>query len=653
MPGTSRQDLQHPHTRIRCCHHRRRQSLHSNLPVSWISIALLVVLLLCNTDSSTFNNGSTLVVNAAVISTSGILTAFGPARSSIIYSAQIVYFNEDENSMRLPVFHRLGTNLMLPPGVDGTTTTTANIDSYRQLCEYPTDSVEEYLSSIQQQQQQNEIFLSDDIRESNNTNNANSTSEEEEDLLPMTFEYSPLTLLVSLGGCDVLQKVQVALQIQQNITGDLWSIIFYNEGNKTNTGNGTATSIVLESDDDNTISPLDLPKDINSTIIPGIDGLILATVSYASGIQILDQMDRIVSYISVSGIVTSPIMLTGIGNDQWRFPTSLEPGIAPQNGGSSSSASSTTNQFGAVFFSWVRLILISLFILLPIIRGITLWYRAGGRISFRRDENTGRIVGLMYVRASPLFYQNDAGGVRIGPSSRSGVHGKLTEEEVMELLPEISYASPPVDHDIVIEGEDYVAGARQSSTAEPTSTTTTGTTAATTSSSLIQIGMGSDDDDETPTRQETNQGDGTASSTVISCNSEQRMTIGGNNNDCEDGQTDINQNTVEASGGGSISAVRVADSAGGHRSSVVLPTTTVMTKPLFTSTISTTCSICIEEFEEGEKIRLLPKCGHAYHTECIIPWLTERQGCCPFCKADVKDTTMTTSGSHIRHDNGT
>jgi hypothetical protein len=32
---------------------------------------------------------------------------------------------------------------------------------------------------------------------------------------------------------------------------------------------------------------------------------------------------------------------------------------------------------------------------------------------------------------------------------------------------------------------------------------------------------------------------------------------------------------------------------------------------------------------------LLPRCGHAFHTECILPWLTERQGCCPCCKALV------------------
>jgi hypothetical protein len=51
----------------------------------------------------------------------------------------------------------------------------------------------------------------------------------------------------------------------------------------------------------------------------------------------------------------------------------------------------------------------------------------------------------------------------------------------------------------------------------------------------------------------------------------------------------------------------------------------------------TTCSICIDEFEVGERLRLLPRCKHVFHTECILPWLTERQGCCPLCKTSVVD----------------
>lgn len=66
------------------------------------------------------------------------------------------------------------------------------------------------------------------------------------------------------------------------------------------------------------------------------------------------------------------------------------------------------------------------------------------------------------------------------------------------------------------------------------------------------------------------------------------------------------------------------------------------------TTTCTTCSVCIEDLEPGECLRLLP-CGHAFHTDCIMPWLTRRQGCCPLCKASVlredKESTEVDEGS--------
>nr|XP_010921644.1 RING-H2 finger protein ATL2-like [Elaeis guineensis] len=47
------------------------------------------------------------------------------------------------------------------------------------------------------------------------------------------------------------------------------------------------------------------------------------------------------------------------------------------------------------------------------------------------------------------------------------------------------------------------------------------------------------------------------------------------------------------------------------------------------------CVVCLNEFEEGEKVRSLPLCGHRFHTECIDMWF-HSHATCPLCRAAVK-----------------
>ncbi|KAJ6848458.1 RING-H2 finger protein ATL2-like [Iris pallida] len=46
------------------------------------------------------------------------------------------------------------------------------------------------------------------------------------------------------------------------------------------------------------------------------------------------------------------------------------------------------------------------------------------------------------------------------------------------------------------------------------------------------------------------------------------------------------------------------------------------------------CAVCICELAEGEEVRFLPRCSHAFHVECIDMWFGSNSTC-PLCRLPV------------------
>ncbi|KAL1214458.1 RING-H2 finger protein ATL3 [Cardamine amara subsp. amara] len=46
------------------------------------------------------------------------------------------------------------------------------------------------------------------------------------------------------------------------------------------------------------------------------------------------------------------------------------------------------------------------------------------------------------------------------------------------------------------------------------------------------------------------------------------------------------------------------------------------------------CSICLSELVKGDRARLLPKCNHCFHVECIDMWF-QSHSTCPICRNTV------------------
>lgn len=49
------------------------------------------------------------------------------------------------------------------------------------------------------------------------------------------------------------------------------------------------------------------------------------------------------------------------------------------------------------------------------------------------------------------------------------------------------------------------------------------------------------------------------------------------------------------------------------------------------------CSVCLSEVTQGEKTRILPKCNHGFHVQCIDMWF-QSHSTCPICRNPIHNS---------------
>lgn len=296
----------------------------------------------------------------------------------------------------------------------------------------------------------------------------------------------PIALFVPDSGCSAEKKARVLLQMQKNISKALKYIFIYSS----------------DSFDRNELVTLEPTSNFTDDLASV--GIIYIPSRWARGIQSYMNFEAEVSTIE-------PHFLVG-NNSEWKFLVGMKPYKYPD--------------IGSKNFGWFRFVLFALLIVSPCGRATFLWYSAGGRFRWRRNDR-GRVVGLQYI--PPMQHWLLSGPFPQQPVPRASV---LTQEE-FDGLPEIEYQ-------------------------------------------LIDQTSKDEDDLDTNGHAEV-------------CETGNAITLAG--------EEDIERSTNQSRNNSSHDSQQEGD----------------------LTTTSTICSICIDDFEMGEKITLLPRCRHAFHADCVKP----------------------------------
>ncbi|XP_047943900.1 RING-H2 finger protein ATL60-like [Salvia hispanica] len=96
---------------------------------------------------------------------------------------------------------------------------------------------------------------------------------------------------------------------------------------------------------------------------------------------------------------------------------------------------------------------------------------------------------------------------------------------------------------------------------------------------------------------------------------------------------------------------RRLDFSGGHEDVTVIPSSRIGLEASVLKSIPVVafdakefedgleCAVCLCEVLEGEKARILPKCRHGFHVECIDMWF-HSHATCPLCRNSVSKSRL-------------
>lgn len=93
-------------------------------------------------------------------------------------------------------------------------------------------------------------------------------------------------------------------------------------------------------------------------------------------------------------------------------------------------------------------------------------------------------------------------------------------------------------------------------------------------------------------------------------------------------------------------SARVANTGVKKKALKTFPTLTYSPESkLLIPALDSECVICLSDFNNGDRLRILPKCNHGFHLRCIDKWLSSHSSC-PKCRHCLIDTCHKIVGSN-------